>query len=76
MSTPEGKRSPALSVEYLCVVDFKATCDDKCPKPTPQEIIEFPTVLLNVDTGEVDDVFQYYIHNQIRTRTYPSFVRN
>jgi inhibitor of KinA sporulation pathway (predicted exonuclease) len=61
MSAPEGKRSPASSVEYLCVVDFEATCDDKCPKPTPQEIIEFPAVLLNVDTGEVDDVFHYYI---------------
>jgi inhibitor of KinA sporulation pathway (predicted exonuclease) len=61
ISAPEGKRSPALSVEYLCVVDFEATCDDKCPKPIPQEILEFPAVLLNVDTGEVDDVFNYYI---------------
>lgn len=48
-------------VEYFCVLDFEATCNDKRPKPSPQEIIEFPVVLLNIKTGEVDDIFHYYI---------------
>eukprot|EP00980_Cylindrotheca_fusiformis_P002625 scaffold618_cov130-Cylindrotheca_fusiformis.AAC.29 len=53
--------SDGPSVEYLCVLDFEATCNDKHPKPNPQEIIEFPVVLLNTKAGNVEDVFHYYV---------------
>ena len=64
---PEGKAMP----DYLCVLDFEATCDDKQPRPYPQEIIEFPTLLLNVQTGQVEAEFHHYItpdvHPQLTT---------
>lgn len=48
-------------LDYLCVLDFEATCNNKKPAPRPQEIIEFPTLLLNVSTGEVEREFHHYI---------------
>merc|ERR1711953_861176 len=47
-------------VKYLCVLDFEATCDDKS-KVYPQEIIEFPVLLLNTRTRLVEKTFHYYI---------------
>eukprot|EP00526_Cylindrotheca_closterium_P012455 CAMPEP_0113615172 /NCGR_PEP_ID=MMETSP0017_2-20120614/7560_1 /TAXON_ID=2856 /ORGANISM="Cylindrotheca closterium" /LENGTH=463 /DNA_ID=CAMNT_0000524393 /DNA_START=75 /DNA_END=1466 /DNA_ORIENTATION=+ /assembly_acc=CAM_ASM_000147 len=48
--------------DYLVIVDFEATCNDNgSATPNPQEIIEFPAVLLNVKTGEVEDEFHHYI---------------
>ncbi|KAL9234822.1 hypothetical protein vseg_009647 [Gypsophila vaccaria] len=52
--------------DYFVVIDFEATCD-KLKNPHPQEIIEFPSVLVNSRSGEVEDSFQIYVrptHNQ------------
>lgn len=54
---------------YFVVIDFEATCD-KERKPQPQEIIEFPSVLVNSMTGQVEDCFQIYVrptYNQVLT---------
>jgi len=48
--------------DYLLILDFEATCNDKEPKPRVQEIIEFPTLVLNVKTGEVESEFHHYIN--------------
>ena len=37
------------SLTHLIVLDFEATCDEHAP-PSPQEIIELPSVLLDVGT--------------------------
>uniref|UniRef100_A0A803L3W5 GRF-type domain-containing protein n=2 Tax=Chenopodium quinoa TaxID=63459 RepID=A0A803L3W5_CHEQI len=53
--------------EYFVVIDFEATCD-KERNPHPQEIIEFPSVLVNSRTGQLEDCFQIYVrptHNQL-----------
>lgn len=42
--------------QYFVVIDFEATCD-KEKSPNPQEIIEFPSVLVNSMTGEMEDFF-------------------
>lgn len=47
-------------IDYLLVLDFEATCSN-VKKPEPQEIIEFPTLLLNVKTKKVESIFHYYI---------------
>ncbi len=47
-------------VDYLCVLDFEATCDDK-RRPRPQEIIEFPALLLDTRTKSVAAKFHYYV---------------
>lgn len=46
--------------EYFVVIDFEATCD-KEKKPNPQEIIEFPSVIVNSVTGQLEDFFQIYV---------------
>ena len=46
--------------KYLVVLDFEATCDEKTP-PRPQEIIEFPSVLLDGATLEVVDEFESFV---------------
>ena len=49
----------AQPFEYYIVLDFEATCDR--PAPVPQEIIEFPSVLLSGETFEVVDEFRSFV---------------
>ncbi len=49
-----------IPYKYFVVVDFEATCDDTT-KPDPQEIIEFPAILIDVEKREVVDTFHTYV---------------
>ena len=42
---------------YAIVLDFEATCDDRNP-PDPQEIIEFPSVLVSLHERQGVDEFR------------------
>ncbi len=56
-------------LDYVVVLDFEATCDDKNP-PVPQEIIEFPSILVNMKTLEPEDEFSTFVrpvHHPILT---------
>lgn len=45
--------------DYICVVDFEATCEVDNPSDFHHEIIEFPMVLINTHTLEiVSEVFE------------------
>ncbi|KAK6141188.1 hypothetical protein DH2020_025071 [Rehmannia glutinosa] len=46
--------------EYFVVMDFEATCDKDRP-PFPQEIIEFPSVIVGSATGQLEACFQTYV---------------
>lgn len=46
--------------DFLVVLDFEATCDDKNP-PSPQEVIEFPSVLVSTKTLSVIDQFSTFV---------------
>ncbi|KAM3378448.1 3'-5' exoribonuclease 1 [Capsicum galapagoense] len=46
--------------QYFVVIDFEATCD-KEKNPHPQEIIEFPSVIVNSTTGQLEACFQTYV---------------
>ncbi|KAG8363972.1 hypothetical protein BUALT_Bualt19G0078000 [Buddleja alternifolia] len=46
--------------EYFVVIDFEATCD-KEKIPYPQEIIEFPSVIVSGFTGQLQGCFQTYV---------------
>ncbi|XP_034045033.1 ERI1 exoribonuclease 2 [Thalassophryne amazonica] len=48
---------------YLIVIDFESTCWREKNNRT-QEIIEFPAVLLNTSTGEVESEFHTYVQPQ------------
>ncbi|GMY22799.1 isoform 3 of eri1 exoribonuclease 2 [Fagus crenata] len=46
--------------QYFVVIDFEATCD-KDRNPHPQEIIEFPSVIVSSVTGQLEACFQTYV---------------
>lgn len=46
--------------DYLCVLDFEATCEQVNPPDYIHEIIEFPVLLLNIHTLEIEDTFHCY----------------
>ncbi|CAN0843843.1 ERI1 exoribonuclease 2 [Linum grandiflorum] len=55
--------------QYFVVIDFEATCD-KGKNPHPQEIIEFPSVIVSSMTGQLEACFQTYVRptcNQLLT---------
>jgi 3'-5' exoribonuclease 1 len=39
--------------DYICVIDFEATCTENCLSDFPHEIIEFPIVLINIKTMQI-----------------------
>eukprot|EP00930_Biecheleria_cincta_P038030 TRINITY_DN26129_c0_g1_i1.p1 TRINITY_DN26129_c0_g1~~TRINITY_DN26129_c0_g1_i1.p1 ORF type:complete len:531 (+),score=99.51 TRINITY_DN26129_c0_g1_i1:60-1652(+) len=46
--------------DYFVVLDFEATCDDG-RRLEPQEIIEFPMLLVDATTGRVQSEFRSYV---------------
>ncbi|KAL7854165.1 hypothetical protein AOLI_G00210090 [Acnodon oligacanthus] len=51
--------------DYICVVDFEATCEENNPSDFPHEIIEFPMVLIDTHTLEIVDSFQEYVKPEL-----------
>ncbi|KAM3587857.1 uncharacterized protein V6R79_015389 [Siganus canaliculatus] len=51
--------------DYICVVDFEATCKEDNPPDFHHEIIEFPMVLINTHTLEIVDSFQEYVKPEL-----------
>lgn len=49
-----------LPFEYLVVLDFEATCKPGAP-PVPQEVIEFPSVLVSLRDAAVVDSFESFV---------------
>ena len=59
-SASDAKKNGAL--DFVVVLDFEATCWDKTETTrSPQEIIEFPGLLVNVQTGELVAEFHEYV---------------
>uniref|UniRef100_A0A336L5Y8 CSON004753 protein n=1 Tax=Culicoides sonorensis TaxID=179676 RepID=A0A336L5Y8_CULSO len=58
-----SKKSRVDPFKYLICLDFEATCWEKADqaKWKTQEIIEFPAVLVKVDTGQVESEFHKYL---------------
>ncbi|XP_068611471.1 3'-5' exoribonuclease 1 [Brachionichthys hirsutus] len=54
--------------DYICVVDFEATCEEDNPPDFQHEIIEFPIVLIDTHTLEIVDTFQEYVKPEINPR--------
>lgn len=54
--------------DYICIIDFEATCEEGNPPEFIHEIIEFPVVLLNTHTLEIEDTFQQYVRPELNTQ--------
>ncbi|XP_028305792.1 3'-5' exoribonuclease 1 [Gouania willdenowi] len=51
--------------DYICVVDFEATCEEYNRSDYLHEIIEFPMVLINTHTLEIVDTFREYVKPEL-----------
>ncbi len=60
MKKEKDLAADAMRPTHFVVLDFEATCDENEP-PRPQEIIEFPSVLLDAETFEVVDEFESFV---------------
>ncbi|KAH7297929.1 hypothetical protein KP509_25G019400 [Ceratopteris richardii] len=68
LTGPSSRREQQF--DYVVVIDFEATCDKNLEKLKPQEIIEFPAVLVNCRELTLDNSFQTYVrpvHHPILT---------
>ncbi|KAM8939124.1 3'-5' exoribonuclease 1 isoform 2-T2 [Pelodytes ibericus] len=54
--------------DYICIIDFEATCEEGHTPDYTHEIIEFPIVLLNTQTLEIEDTFQRYVRPEIKNQ--------
>ncbi|CAB1318315.1 unnamed protein product [Coregonus sp. 'balchen'] len=54
--------------DFICVVDFEATCEQDNPPDFTHEIIEFPMVLFNTHTLDIEDSFQEYVRPEVNTQ--------
>nr|7N8V_A Chain A, ERI1 exoribonuclease 2 [Homo sapiens]7N8V_B Chain B, ERI1 exoribonuclease 2 [Homo sapiens]7N8W_A Chain A, ERI1 exoribonuclease 2 [Homo sapiens]7N8W_B Chain B, ERI1 exoribonuclease 2 [Homo sapiens] len=59
-----GRSKSKQLFDYLIVIDFESTCWNDGKHHHSQEIIEFPAVLLNTSTGQIDSEFQAYVQPQ------------
>uniref|UniRef100_UPI00398E52D7 ERI1 exoribonuclease 2 n=1 Tax=Pristiophorus japonicus TaxID=55135 RepID=UPI00398E52D7 len=62
----EGNRKPKSNqfFSYLFIIDFESTCWKDGKSHYSPEIIEFPAVLLNTSSGEVEVEFHTYVQPQ------------
>ena len=59
--------------DYICILDFEATCWDQHDRRYPNEIIEFPSVLLKWDNTPLHDVSKrkkYIVQEVARIQLY------
>lgn len=57
---------------HLIVLDFEAQCRDRPePAPRPQEIVEFPLVVIDVATRTIVDEFHTYIKPTVHPKLFP-----
>lgn len=57
-------------MDHYIILDFEATCIEN-GRPKPQEIIEFPSVVMDVNTLEIIDQIQLYVkpvHHKILSK--------
>ncbi|XP_055602959.1 ERI1 exoribonuclease 2 [Uranotaenia lowii] len=61
--TQQSYKFSQQKFQYLVVMDFEATCWSTTTKGSwkTNEIIEFPAVLLNLNTGQLEAEFQQYV---------------
>ncbi|XP_058892959.1 ERI1 exoribonuclease 2 isoform X1 [Kogia breviceps] len=59
-----GRSKSKQLFHYLIVIDFESTCWNDGKRHRSQEIIEFPAILLNTSTGEIESEFHAYVQPQ------------
>ncbi|XP_026090637.1 3'-5' exoribonuclease 1-like [Carassius auratus] len=65
MHSPAANANSDVYFDYICVVDYEATCEENNPPGFLHEIIEFPMVLIDTHTLEIVDSFQEYVKPEV-----------
>ncbi|KAM9329277.1 3'-5' exoribonuclease 1 [Gastrophryne carolinensis] len=52
--------------DYICIIDYEATCEEENSPDYIHEIIEFPIILVNTRTLEIEDTFHQYVRPEIK----------
>jgi len=60
LSSSLGITKPSQDFDYLIAIDFEATCDSSMTLH-PQEIVEFPAILVNLVTRQIEAVFHTFV---------------
>ncbi|KAG0584467.1 hypothetical protein KC19_3G212200 [Ceratodon purpureus] len=60
LSSSLGIAKSCQDFDYLVAIDFEATCDNSVTL-CPQEIVEFPAILVNLETRQIDSVFHTFV---------------
>lgn len=60
LSSSLGIMKPSQDFDYLIAIDFEATCDKNLTL-YPQEIVEFPAILVNLVTRQIEAVFHRFV---------------
>lgn len=60
LSSSLGIIRPSQDFDYVIAIDFECTCDNNVTV-CPQEIIEFPAILVNVLTRKVESIFHTFV---------------
>lgn len=63
-------KNPKQPFDYYCIIDFEATCIEEERRDTPfeNEIIEFPIILLNSTTLQIEDKFHTFVKPTINPK--------
>lgn len=56
------------NADFLIIIDFEATCEERNPSGYPHEIIEFPAVLVASKEAEIIDVFHAFVKPKINPK--------
>lgn len=60
IKNPKAQPQNLSHHDYYCIIDFEGTCEECNPADYVHEIIEFPAVLVNGKTLELEDEFHEY----------------
>uniref|UniRef100_A0A8C1Y2H8 Exoribonuclease 1 n=1 Tax=Cyprinus carpio TaxID=7962 RepID=A0A8C1Y2H8_CYPCA len=68
MHSAAANGNSAVYFDYICVVDYEATCEENNPPDYLHEIIEFPMVLIDTHTLEIKVVDEAETFHQVLKR--------
>ncbi|KAL7751084.1 hypothetical protein RI367_003664 [Sorochytrium milnesiophthora] len=70
-STSTRANKPSSGGSYYLVVDVEATCVEEVRFDYPNEIIEFPCILLDAATGDKIDEYHAFVKPKVNTQLSP-----
>lgn len=68
--TEIAQPKPVEQLEFVVVLDFEAQCDEKTQLKV-QEIIEMPSIILDLSSRQIIDTFHTYVKPEVHAQLFP-----